>query len=234
MSDPARFNDPLDLRLQLKDLNYRGPFDDEQRLREAMRVLIQGNPEVTRQWFYTDRLLEELNLWIEGRHPTSELILQIRLRVNEFGIACFTPVWNNALMWAHYADSHTGYCIEYSAKEMTLNLPGSTASYDVQYVSRLPDLCLSEALFSPHQTLGRMLATKSIEWAYEQEWRLVHLEKKGMMIDMPAGMEISALIVGQKADRNLVDRLIRKAKKLKIPAYRVEKYLGYELRMDLL
>lgn len=234
MSDPSKFNDPLDLRLQLKDLSYRGPFDDEFRLRKAMRVLIEDNPDVARHWFYNSKLLNELTLWIEGTHQTSELIVQIKLRMNEFGIACFTPIWNNTLMWSHYAESHTGYCIEYTVDEMTLNLPGTTASYNVQYVSKLPELCLSEALFSPHQTLGRMLATKHIEWAYEKEWRIAHLEGNSMMIDMPPGIKISALIAGQRSSQKLITHLTKKAALLKVPAYKVSKEYNYDLRLELL
>lgn len=236
MSDPERFNDPLDLRLELEDLTGRGPFDDEGGLREAMRVLLADNQEAALHWFYNERLLESVRCWIDGRLNIFMLEDEIKERFREFGVACFTPIWDNGLMWSHYADSHAGYCVEYCVKEMTVVLKnqGLFSHYHVQYSSTLPRLCVSEALFSPHQTLGRMLATKSAEWAYEQEWRLVHLEKKATYVEMPVGMEISALIAGLKADHKLVQRLIKKAAALKVPAYRVKRYSGYELKMELL
>ena len=47
---------------------------------------------------------------------------EIKERFREFGVACFTPIWNNGLMWSHYADSHAGYCVEYCVRGMTLAL----------------------------------------------------------------------------------------------------------------
>lgn len=120
MSDPERFNDPLDLRLELEDLSYRSPFDDEGRLREAMRGLLSNNPKAALHWFYNERLLQSIQCWIEGEINVFMLEDEIKERFREFGVACFTPKWNNGLMWSHYADSHAGYCIEYCVKEMTL------------------------------------------------------------------------------------------------------------------
>lgn len=236
MSDPEKFNDPLDLRLRIEDQTYRGPFGDEVRLCEAMRVLIHNNSQVASHWFYNERLLDVVRRWTQGELAISVLEFEIQDRFMEFGVACFTPVWNHALMWSHYAERHKGYCIEYSVREMDLvqKNQGLVASFPVQYSSSLPKLCITEALFSPHQTLGRMLATKSAEWAYEREWRLVHLEKKGMSIDMPVGIEISALIAGQKAAQPLLEKLVKKAISLKVPAYKIRLTQGYELTMELL
>lgn len=239
MSDPVRFNDPLDLRLELEDRVYLSPFDDKEkkRLREALRVLIEDNREVALHWFYNERLLEFIKYWIEGKVDILTLVDEIKTRFQEFGVACFTSDWQHGLMWSHYADMHEGYCIEYCVQEIELEKrnQGLFSAFHVQYSSALPKLCVSEALLTPHQTLGRMLATKSAEWAYEQEWRLVHLEKKSKNVDMPVGMTVSALIAGHKADSKLVQKLIQKAAMLKIPAYQVQRYnSGYALRMELL
>jgi hypothetical protein len=236
VSDPAGFNDPLDLKLVLEDRIYLSPFE-KGRLREALRVLIEDNQKVGLHWFFNGQLLEYVRHWIDETVDSFTLVEKIKERFQEFGVACFTPDWQHGLMWSHYADSHTGYCIEYCVREMDLvkNNQGLFAAFHVQYSSTLPELCISEALFSPHQTLGRMLATKSAEWAYEQEWRLVHLEEKATHVDMPAGMEVSALIAGQKAKPELVQKLIKKATTLKVPVYQARRDdSGYPLRMVLL
>lgn len=72
------------------------------------------------------------------------------------------------------------------------------AQYHVNYVSELPEICFSELLFSPHQALGKFTATKSVDWSYEQELRLVNFEKKATFIDMPEGLKIKTLIAGHK------------------------------------
>lgn len=236
VSDPAGFNDPLDLKLVLEDRTYQSPFAEEQ-LREALRVLIEDNQKVGLHWFFNGQLLGYVRHWINGTVNSFDLVHEINERFKEFGVACFTTDWQHGLMWSHYADRHTGYCIEYCVRAMDLvkNNQGLFAAFHVQYSSILPKLCISEALFSPHQTLGRMLATKSAEWAYEQEWRLVHLEKKAKHVDMPNGMMVSALIAGQKAKPELVQKLIKKATTLKVPVYQARRDdSGYPLRMVLL
>jgi Protein of unknown function (DUF2971) len=236
ISDPSKFNDPLDLRLKIEDQKYRSPFHDGERLRKAMKVLIEDNPDVPLHWFYNERLIESIQRWI--REEIKEFMLEgeITERFREFGVACFTPIRNHALMWSHYANSHKGYCIEFRVNEWDLVLAneGMFSSFHVQYISQLPTLCLTEALFTPHQMLGRMLATKSAEWAYEQEWRLVHLEKKATLVDMPAGIEISALIAGLKANDQLLIDVANKAKELGIPAYKMRHSYGYEVSMELM
>jgi hypothetical protein len=236
MSDTSNFNDPLDVRLKVEDLRYRGPFDDDFRIRSAMKSLVNENPAVLNHWFYDEVLMQHLQHWIDHNLTlaSTNLCQQIERRFREFGVACFTPDWNNELMWAHYASSHRGFCVEYSIQKMNVALrnQGTFSCFDVQYVSSLPDLCISEALFSPHQTLGRMLATKHLNWAYEKEWRLVHLEKKSCLVDLPDGVEISALIAGVKASPEFIMTLKEKAKSFNVPSFQIRKSdFSYELKL---
>lgn len=235
ISDPAKFNDPLDLRLELKDLTNRGPFNDTQRLKEAFACLLKDNDDVRQHWFYDEELINTLRKWIEGRLPGGDseenhLIFAIKKRIASFGVTCFSSEWQNTLMWSHYADQHNGFCIEYSVRPIHFACANPAFSqHHVHYVSELPTLCLSEALFAPHQLLGRMLATKHVDWAYEKEWRLVNYENKGQPVDMPKHMQISALIAGQKMESELLARLTSVAQKLSVPALQIAP--GYEMKL---
>ncbi len=74
-------------------------------------------------------------------------------------------------MWAHYADGHRGYCLEFS----TLEEPLSHAE-QVSYVSQL-------ARFSPYSRQhpdderAVPLLTKHVDWSYEKEWRIIAHEE---------------------------------------------------------
>lgn len=231
------FNDPMDIRLKIKNHTYRGPFPNEDSLRAAMKCLLQLNPNARDHWFYDDELFNKIKKWSETECLTLRnigLTSSILRRFNQFGIACFSPIWDNQLMWAHYASSHQGFCIEYSVKPMktALENQGDFSQFHVQYSSELPELCVSEALFCPHTTLERLLATKHTDWAYENEWRLVHYSKQNQYIDIPAGMEISALIAGLKTDPSYWKQIKEKADLFKIPAFRIKKRdYSYELEM---
>jgi hypothetical protein len=237
ISDSSKFNDPSDLRLKVEDLTHRGPFWEEDRLRLALQYLMKDNQHVANYWFYDEDLIRAINQWLSMGSPAQKFALEqeIAHRFLKFGVACFSPKWDNQLMWAHYAQSHQGFCVEYAVGHMTLASENMFSSFHVQYTSQLPELCISEALFSPHQTLSRMLATKHLDWAYENEWRLVHLEKKGVHVNVPKGLEISALIAGVKTDADYWKKLREKADSLGIPAFRMKKMdYSYEFEMKLI
>jgi len=76
-------------------------------------------------------------------------------------------------MWAHYADSHRGFVIGLDERSEFLSgtqrLPGDIRLSPVTYSDQRPILSYS-TIDSPSVFL-----TKSPEWAYEHEWRLIRL-----------------------------------------------------------
>lgn len=231
VSDPASFNDPFDLRLYIRDLTCRGPFRDEARLRQALACLLRNNNDVGAFWLFDDALIATLEDWIAGRAASRDVIAAVQRRFNSFGVACFTEEWQSPLMWSHYADQHAGFCIEYRVEKerLTTEARQMFVQQQVQYVSALPEICLSEVLFSPHQVLCRLLSTKSIEWTYEREWRLINFERSHALVDLPPGMEISALIGGIRIADDALRELMATARRLDVPAYRVEADAHYAM-----
>jgi hypothetical protein len=231
LSEPASFNDPFDLRLYIRDLTCRGPFADAARLRQALSCLLRDNAAVRGYWLFDKNLLAVLQRWITGEAENAEVIAAVQKRFNSFGVACFTEDWRSPLMWSHYADQHAGFCIEYRVQKEEL-MPDRSDCFvqqQVQYVSALPEICLSEVLFSPHQALGRLLSTKSLEWAYEREWRLINFERSQTAVELPPGMEISALIGGIRMQNENLTQLVEAAQRLEVPAYQVEANAHYEM-----
>lgn len=233
ISDPAKFNDPLDLRLPIRDLSHRGPFDDEIRLKKALSALLVDNPSINDFWLYDLSLLKAFDDWIGGYSQLEEIISAVERRFQSLGVSCYTSDPINPLMWSHYADQHEGFCVEYAVRQLDLAVTNpSFSQHYVQYVTKLPELCLSEVLFSPHQVVNRMLATKTVEWAYEREWRLVHYETKGGKVDMPQHMQLSALIAGFKMEPENLKKLKAAACRLGVPALQVRQKYGYELAVE--
>lgn len=234
VSDPASFNDPFDLRLYIRDLTCRGPFAEEERLREAMACLLRGNDRLREYWLFNDKLLETLEEWVAGRCHSDAVIAAIQSRFNALGVACFTEAWQSPLMWSHYADEHSGFCVAYRVRKEAL-VRGQRQRFSqqqVQYVSALPEICLSEVLFSPHQVFSRLLATKSIEWAYEREWRLINFERSHAAVALPDGMEMTALIAGIRMTSDAFAQFRATARRLGIPAYRVEASSSYRMTLQ--
>lgn len=95
---------------------------------------------------------------------------------DEIGILSLSRNWNNSLMWSHYTNSHKGFCIGFNEKSSFFNNylseDRNTSRYtlDVVYSEkrvRIPtELSEPRLLFEPQ-------TTKSIDWRYEGEVRVI-------------------------------------------------------------
>ena len=88
------------------------------------------------------------------------------------GVSCFSAIHDNLLMWGHYAQSHHGFCLEYS----TCNDILFQKAMPVRYTDSLPALNLEAFSNSDFEQVMSLLLTKAKCWEYEQEWRVLHQE----------------------------------------------------------
>lgn len=86
------------------------------------------------------------------------------------GVLCLTASPDNLLMWAHYADEHRGFLIEFESDSPFFDQRSGHSDYRflqrVQYHAQRPRFVLKDVDGS------EMFLTKSIDWEYEQEWRM--------------------------------------------------------------
>lgn len=90
----------------------------------------------------------------------------------KFGIYSLSKNYDNELLWAYYSNSHQGFCIEYDLdilKQFQLN---DEFFSDVEYKEYLPIISL-EDIQHDHFVTKKLLATKSISWKHEEEFRIV-------------------------------------------------------------
>lgn len=126
----------------------------------------------------------------------------------------------NTLMWAHYAAEHSGFCIEYSfdVDEFSKNdFSNNTASRLFRMKYRDP--ATEPVDFStPDNTLFTDVAflTKSIDWSYENEVRLIqYAPKKGALRNqyaLSSKSKIVAIYFGARcpeANIQIIKRLLR-------------------------
>jgi hypothetical protein len=227
-SDPAKFNDPFDLRPNIKNL-LPDRWCNEPEFNAAMRKALgymMKNPAMYQGALFLDpALVAEFQAWA-GDDFEDESGWDIRLRtavqarISHFGVVCLTPQWDNRLMWAHYANSGHGFCIEY---EVDLCQQQPDFRYvPVLYSSQTPELCITEAMFTPHQFLYRVLATKHADWAYEQEVRLVCLTDKGKHVKVePKFVRMTGLVAGYAMPEPLQSHLKQTAERLNVNAMRM-------------
>lgn len=96
---------------------------------------------------------------------------QIRERIKEYGVVCYSKDYQNNLLWSHYADNHSGMCLVFD-----IELENSNGLYEVNYTEQFPMIDLSDKE-KIHEEILRIVTTKPKEWAYEQELRQVYIMK---------------------------------------------------------
>lgn len=94
---------------------------------------------------------------------------------NDFGIYSLSRVFNDELLWAHYACNHKGFCIEYDLS-ILLN---SGSKYDfhcfpVKYSNIPPQIDINDIQnIEIKDFLRKIAGTKSKRWRYEEEIRII-------------------------------------------------------------
>lgn len=105
--------------------------------------------------------------------------------MNRFRVLCMTPIYNNILMWSHYACEHKGYCYGYSFYDILnkierLDTRGLCLIGFVNYKGTRPKQNSKLAKFSYSDLKFYINATftKFIDWQYEKEFRFVLIVDK--------------------------------------------------------
>lgn len=82
------------------------------------------------------------------------------------GLLCFSKNWRNPVIWGHYAEKHTGIALGF-------DIPDDSA-LPVNYTDELPPIDIDPVTGTPtREVRDRLLCTKSIDWKYEDEVRLI-------------------------------------------------------------
>ena len=98
-----------------------------------------------------------------------------------FHIACFSERGDSLPMWAHYADNHRGYVIEYDLSKIDI-YDISPLLYKVIYLN-----AKAEKGIKPDISLNRPLCAtliKGIDWEYEKEWRMIDKYDSPKLVDL--------------------------------------------------
>lgn len=128
--------------------------------------------------------------------------------LNNAQISCFSRTAFEPLMWSHYSDKHYGICYCFDENELTTF--GLCSSFkDIIYSSQLPEIYYEEDKTSDKQIqreLNRVLMTKSLNWSYEKEFRIIL--KKGVENKFKS-RSLRAIILGFNAAIYHKERILK-------------------------
>jgi hypothetical protein len=182
---PKNFNDPFDCRVYP---DYELGTDEEikKKFYEHLKI---NRPELSQSElsFLAKKAYKEN---IDIIKSPKEMMKRMNGIVDSyFGICSMAEENDNLLMWAHYSDCHQGFCIEFDAHELY--------QIGVNYFNMFDELLLfhkinyerSHPRINPYSSdkndLINWITTKSIDWNYEKEWRLIYYKFPDMSLDFP-------------------------------------------------
>ena len=185
LSSPEKLNDPWECIAFCEKIEYYDELNNPNiSIEEKEKILIErvgdGYKFISEE--YKSSILNKIK---ENTNEIEQLILRYREELynqmkknnKEFRIACFSEKNDNILMWSHYADAHSGFCIEYDISDLRKfnYLYGFLAP--VKYLKRPNEVNYIKIDDKWAELRLKYNYCKCDYWMYEQEWRIVLMEQ---------------------------------------------------------
>ena len=134
--------------------------------RFALAKKVENNPD------YAERFYKNVH-----KQNPHDLLPNLRERFYELhnttGILSLSKTRDNLLMWAHYAQGHTGFVLMLDGShdffKGDIALHGFAKPAPVEYRLELPHLTIEEAY--KETIMPEIFFVKGLDWQYEKEWR---------------------------------------------------------------
>lgn len=210
-SAPCNFNDVFDCEITI----------DEESIVKSILKLAPGGTHVRKGSHIWRKVQKEIN-------NVSSVFNKLRVTT---GVSCLSELDDSLLMWAHYANNHRGFCVEYDLMEIREQL-GFTPIPIVYSDDRVclhsinPDTVEKDSW----AILIRSLSTKSPEWSYENEWRIIRDKascgdkwneiKKGALLEMT---KPKSIILGCEAISSFEQKVKEYCSSNKVSLYKMQK-----------
>ena len=233
-SSPLYFNDPYDCEfcihpdalLEILDRQtYIKILEEQFRLKpkEKKKILNTKNIGSTIQQILRNhgvKLQKSLVNVLQDKLNSSMSEVKDSVRV-----VCLSEVYDSILMWSHYAQNHTGFCIEYDFEENNMFYK---RLYPVKYTTDRYAISKADMSHSNTRWIYKTICSKSDVWSYEKEWRIVtaNFEKMGLknlegkyVFDLKTN--IKAFYLGAKIAEKFKEEIIKFGKNNNIHVYQM-------------
>ncbi|MCO4292502.1 DUF2971 domain-containing protein [Solitalea sp. MAHUQ-68] len=158
-ADPHTYNDPFDC-----SLNYDFENTQEEIVEFAKSILKRERRDMDSKEFE-----EKINQIHTDHEYCREMIdfAQSEL-IKGVGCCCLSEIDDSLLMWAHYANSHQGACLTFDIEK---DMECFNRPFAIEYYKKYPKVnFIKDRYFNG---VRYSLATKSSEWEYEKEVRII-------------------------------------------------------------
>jgi Protein of unknown function (DUF2971) len=167
-ASPLSFNDPFDFQISIR-------YD---KLTQQERKDIYRDELVKRGCSHgleLEKVAENLSINGPLADPNNleKTMDNLQNRMNKYGVVSLSSKADSILMWSHYANNHSGFCVGFDIPSLRRDIQPQV--YDVQYREIYPELIPrlgSEGILN----LIEIARTKFKAWEYESEYRLAKVD----------------------------------------------------------
>jgi len=135
-----------------------------------------------------------------------------------WGVYSLSKTPDDELMWAHYGDSHRGFCIEYDLDELLTFSLSEEAVIEVVYSAELPTITITDILHPDRNNIlvRKILGTKSLSWKHEEEIRIISGAHGSRKIDFRS---VKGVYFGARSDSSFREKAMQELRGRNINYY---------------
>lgn len=144
---------------------------------------------------------------LKERQPYNRVFREMS---KKWGVLCFSKVWTEQLLWAHYADKHKGIALAFETPEDGL----LKVEYDPSEIRK--KFNLTDNPTENENEFLDLAKVKFKEWEYEKEYRLLVnfknclLDKGQYFITFSDNLVLRKIVLGCRFDHKKNKELIKK------------------------
>jgi hypothetical protein len=203
---PRSFNDPFDC-----DAPYCFDATESEKIERAVARIKKESPDVG------DGAARQL---APSRYIAAETkgLEQFRsLLENRLGVVSLAESMDNPLLWGHYANCHTGISIEFRPSDLRhADFFGNVLPVTYQKERPVVNFYLDELT----EQVRKCVLTKSVDWAYEREWRIIWRDRQNQPYVYFDPSLVGAIYLGCQIDdakRDLVREWLSTRRAIAVP-----------------
>lgn len=180
----------------------------------------------------SDILLQQIDLTAgllgKGSKNIADSVDNVKQSLNDLiekkdsvGVYSLSKNFTDELLWAHYADRHEGFCIEYDLDTLIYFGRNDYFNFDVTYSDHPPKLSIDDMLKIDDKVsfIKKLIGVKSKKWAYEKETRVVTSESGLQNYDYRA---VNAIYFGLRMPTERIQEVMKRLCGRGIKYYRIQ------------
>lgn len=224
LNNRSQFNDPFDSSAYIRI------EDSKQKLRKEFEYFIKRGLKETNQIMDEMTVQGLISNQMEKFKNTPFHLKDFMVsNINNIGIYCLTENNKNILMWSHYASNHEGLVLEFDVAE---TIDTFLQTFKINYSKNYPTLSFLNKNKKEHYVL---LTTKSIDWEYEKEWRIIRTNGafNYLAFNPKALISLTFGCRASESTRNLVSEMLKKRDQLGLPKIQIKQAFMHESNYEL-